>query len=208
MLNRSTIITSFLVFTTLLFACAPVKPDIPVDEGSVSPGEQVTRGGKDSFALLGQPIHVGDPFPSISLVNTHLQSVDLSGPSGEVLVVSIVPSLDTQVCEQQTHVLGEEGAGLPPGIRKVTISRDLPFAQKRFADETGFDDILFLSDYQQANFGKSTGLLVDKIYLLARSVMVVDKDGIVRYIQVVPEISHLPDLNRAFQVAQSLLAKQ
>jgi thiol peroxidase len=114
------------------------------------------------------------------------------------------PSLDTQVCERQTHLLGEEAAKLPAGVRLVTISRDLPFAQKRFAEETGFKDILFLSDYQKSDFGQATGLLVDQIYLLARSVILVDRQGTVRYIQVVPELSHLPDMTTAFAKAAEL----
>ena len=84
------------------------------------------------------------------------------------------------------------------------MSRDLPFAQKRFAEETNFTDLLYLSDYQQADFGRATGLLVDGIYLLARSVILVDKTGKVRYIQVVPEMLHLPDLDAAFARAEEL----
>jgi thiol peroxidase len=142
--------------------------------------------------------------PSVKLVDSNLKSVDPAGMQGEVLLLSVVPSLDTQVCEQQTHLLGEEGPKLPPGVRLVTISRDLPFAQKRFAEEAGFKDILFLSDYQKSDFGQATGLLVDQIYLLARSVILVDRQGTVRYIQVVPELSHLPDMTTAFAKAAEL----
>jgi thioredoxin-dependent peroxiredoxin len=183
-----------------LSACAVTPPPIPVDRGSVAAGSSVTRGGTTSLHLLGQPLQVGQPLPAATLVDTHLQPVDLASLRGEVLVLSIVPSLDTKVCERQTHLLGE--AKLPEGIRRITVSRDLPFAQQRFAQETGFTNILFLSDYQQAEFGKATGLLVDKIYLLARAVAVVDRKGIVRYLQVVPELSHLPDLEEAFAAAR------
>ncbi len=196
----------FLCTTLLglfLIGCA-AKPVIPVDYRSVNPGETVTRGGQTTHDLLGQPVDVGEQLPDVNLVDRNLRTVNLADLRGEVLLISIVPSVDTQVCEQQTHQLGELAIQSPAPFKRVSISRDLPFAQKRFAEETGFDEILFLSDYQQAEFGMSTGLLVDRIFLLARAVMVVDRDGTVRYLQVVPEISHLPDFERALTVAQSL----
>jgi thiol peroxidase len=193
-----------LLLSLLFAACATARPQIPVDTRSVQPGETVTRGGKTTLALLGTPLAVGQKLPSVKLVDTNLKSVDPAGMQGEVLLLSVVPSLDTQVCERQTHILGEEGAKLPPGVRRLTVSRDLPFAQKRFAEETGFKDILYLSDYQKADFGEATGLLVDQIYLLARSIILVDRQGTVRYIQVVPELSHLPDMQTAFAKAAEL----
>lgn len=188
-----------------LSACASSKPVIPVDTRSVQPGTAVTRGGTTSLNLLGTPIKVGDPLPSVGLYDINLKHRNLADLKGEVMLVSIVPSLDTQVCEQQTHLLGEAAGELSPKVKRVTISRDLPFAQKRFADETGFKDILFLSDYRNADFARSTGLLVDPIFLLARSVLVVDRAGVVRYLQVVPEMSHLPDMITAFAKAEELL---
>jgi thiol peroxidase len=190
----------------LLAACATTAPVIPVDTRSVNPGGTVTRGGQTTFALLGTPLLVGAKLPSINLVDTNLKQVDPSTLRGEVLVVSIVPSLDTRVCERQTHLLGE--TKLPAGIRKVTISRDLPFAQSRFIADTGFKDILYLSDFQKADFGMATGLLVDQVFLLARSVAVVDREGTVRYLQVVPELSHLPDMEAAFARAADLAKTQ
>lgn len=196
-----------LLLSLLLAACAalrPAPPQIPVDTGTVQPGETVTRGGKTTLALLGSPLAVGQKLPSVKLVDTDLKTVDPATMQGEVLLLNVVPSLDTQVCERQTHILGEEGAKLPAGVRRITVSRDLPFAQKRFAEETGFKEILFLSDYQKADFGRATGLLVDQIHLLARSVILVDRQGMVRYIQVVPELSHLPDMETAFAKAAEL----
>jgi thiol peroxidase len=194
----------FLLPLFSLAACAATVPKIPVESDSVKPGTAVTRGGTTELALLGDALEVGDPLPPVSLVDTHLQNVDLSGRRGEVLFISVVPSLDTQVCERQTHILGEEGSRMPPGIVRITVSRDLPFAQKRFAEEAKLTDILYLSDYRKADFGRATGLLVDDIYLLARSVILVDKEGRVRYIQVVPELSHLPDMEKAFARAEEL----
>lgn len=193
-----------LLILLSLTACAPTVPTIPVEHDSVAPGTAVTRGGKSELALLGNPLKVGDPLPTVSLVDTNLRSVDLAQRRGEVLFISVVPSLDTQVCEQQTHLLGEEGRRLSDGIKRITVSRDLPFAQKRFAEEAKLTDILYFSDYKKADFGRATGLLVDDIHLLARSVILVDKAGKVRYIQVVPELSHLPDMEAAFKRAEEL----
>ncbi len=130
-----------------------------------------------------------------------MKDVDLSQERGSVLFLSIVPSLDTPVCEEQTHYLGEEGQKLPQEVRRITISRDTPFAQKRFAKEAKLTDLQYLSDYKEGGFGRATGLLMERSMLLARSVVLVDKEGVVRYIQVVPEITHLPDMEKAFQKA-------
>jgi thiol peroxidase len=134
-----------------------------------------------------------------------LKDVDLSRMKGDVLLLSIVPSLDTKVCEAQTHYLGEQGSRLPSGIMRVTISRDTPFAQKRFATEANLTNIAYLSDYKEGGFGRATGLLVDGSMLLARAIVIADRNGIVRYMQVVPELSHLPDMERAFRQAEELL---
>jgi len=133
-----------------------------------------------------------------------MKDVDLSKEKGSVLVLSVVPSLDTPVCEEQTHYLGEKGSGVPGSVKRIVISRDTPFAQKRFAKEAKLTDLQYLSDYKQGDFGRSTGLLTDGLMLLARSVIVVDKEGTVRYIQVVPEMSHLPDMEKAFEKATEL----
>lgn len=189
-----------LAFT--LFGCAATKPIIPVDTRSVKPGETVTRGGETTFKLLGTPVDTLEKLPHVNLIDTNLKIADLSTVRGKVLLISIVPSLDTRVCERQTSILGEKK--LSADIQKISISRDLPYAQQRFAEETGFKDILYLSDFQKAQFGMETGLLVDKIYLLARAMMVVDRGGHIRYLQVVPELSHMPDMDAAFAKAEEI----
>ena len=191
-----------LVFLTV--GCATTSPKVPIDTASAQPGGQVTSRGKP-VKLLGSPISVGKPLPPVELVEAmNLNGVDLSKERGSVLLLSIVPSLDTRVCEAQTHFLGEQGNILPKGVKRIVISRDTPFAQKRFAKEAKLTNIEYLSDYKQGDFGRSTGLLTEGPMLLARSVILVDKKGIVRYIQVVPETSHLPDMDRAFQKAIEL----
>ena len=203
--EKKSLFVLFIFF--LVLGCASVKPKIPVDQGSVEPGGTVAR-GEMRLKLLGTPLAVGNPLPSVKLVDAvTLKDVDLSQEKGKILFLSVVPSVDTRVCEEQTHTLGEEGNKLPGDIRRITISRDTPFAQKRFAKEAKLTHLQYLSDYRQGDFGRSTGLLVEGSMLLSRSIVLVDRSGIVRYIQVVPDMTHLPDLERAFQAAMELARK-
>jgi thiol peroxidase len=205
MLSRKTLSIILPVFMVLILGCGQTRPDIPVDEGSIEPGSTVARKGKP-FKLLGEPIAVGDTLPSVQLRDaTTMEKVDLSTMRGSILFLSIVPSLDTPVCDAQTHYLGEEGDKLPQQIKRITISRDTPFAQKRFAKEAKLTDLQYLSDHGEAAFGRSTGLLIDDLMLLSRSVILVDKEGKVRYIQVVPDFTHLPDMEKAFEKAEELV---
>jgi len=195
------LLSSIIVLT---FSCAARQPKIPMDMASTQPGTQVTFKG-NTLKLLGSPISVGKPMPFVEVVDAMtMKGVDLSKERGSILLLSIVPSLDTPVCEEQTHYLGEKGDRLPGNIRRIVISRDTPFAQKRFAKETKLTNLQYLSDYKQGDFGRSTGLLAEGLMLLARSVILVDKEGIVRYIQVVPEMTHLPDMEKAFEMAIEL----
>jgi len=195
------IIASFLIL--LLFGCAS-KPQIPIDQGSSEPGGSVSR-GETKVKLLGTRVSIGNPLPSVTLVDAAtMQEVDLSRERGSVLFLSVVPSIHTRVCEAQSHYLGEKGNSMPGDVRRITISRDTPFAQKRFAHGAKLVNVQFLSDYKQGDFGRSIGLLMEGSMLLSRSVILVDKKGIVRYIQVVPDITHLPDMERAFLRATEL----
>jgi thiol peroxidase len=191
-------------FLLLLAGCAStgVKPSI--DTTSVAPGTAVTLKGEQK-RLIGTPLQVGQPLPPAILVDAFtMKKVDLSQKQGQVLLLSIVPSLDTKVCEVQTHDLDEQGAKLPSDIVRITISRDTPFAQKRFAEEAKLTTLTYLSDYRDGSFGRATGLLIEDNMLLARAVILVDKKGIVRYLQVVPELSHLPDLEMVLRKAEEV----
>ena len=193
-----------MIVGLLLTACATNQSSIVVDTESVLPGTQVAKKGQN-LPLTGTAIEIGQRLPETELVDMKtMNAIDLNDYRGSVLFLSIVPSIDTKVCEAQTHYLGEEGDALPATIKRITISRDTPFAQARFAKEAKLEDIHYLSDYKEGAFGRSTGLLIDGPRLLARSVVLVDKQGIVRYIQVVPDITHLPDMNEAFAKAMEL----
>ena len=204
MIKKYTHIAAAVIVGSLLTACATNQSSIVVDTESVLPGTQVAKKGQN-LPLTGTAIEIGQRLPETELVDMKtMNAIDLNDYRGSVLFLSIVPSIDTKVCEAQTHFLGEEGDALPATIKRITISRDTPFAQARFAKEAKLEDINYLSDYKEGAFGRSTGLLIDGPRLLARSVVLVDKQGIVRYIQVVPDITHLPDMNEAFAKAMEL----
>lgn len=164
---------------------------------------KITLGGAP-LTLMGEPLQVGQTLPNVSLPDRSLKMVDLNSLKGKVTILSVVPSLDTPTCEEQTHILSEKNEGLDQTVRLITLSRDLPFAQKRFAKEAKIDNILFLSDYRDAGFGKASGLLIEENRLLARAVMVLDRTGIIRYLEIVPELSKLPDMQKVFDFARSL----
>jgi thiol peroxidase len=193
-----------LALTFLLGGCTTKQAPLVIDSTSAVPGTQVARRG-NVIALTGTGIEVGQKLPETNLVDAAtMQAVNLGDYRGSVLFLSIVPSIDTKVCEEQTHYLGEEGDTLPATVKRITISRDTPFAQARFAEEAKLEDIWYLSDYKQGDFGRSIGLLMDGSQLLARAVVIVDKQGVVQYIQVVPEVTHLPDMEEAFRQAVAL----
>lgn len=200
------IVVMFVVSMSLLLTgCVTTGgPKIQVDTASSTPGGSVTQRG-EVRRLVGTPLTIGAPLPSTVLVDAvTMEKVDLARMRGKVLLLSLVPSLDTKVCEAQTHLLGEEGDRLPHEVVRITISRDTPFAQKRFAEEAKLTDLTYLSDYRDGSFGRATGLLVEESLLLARAVILVDQGGVVRSIQVVPELSHLPDMESAFSKATAL----
>jgi thiol peroxidase len=133
---------------------------------STAPGEQVNFKRKP-IKLLGSPMTVGKPLPSIELVDAMtMHSVDFAKERGSVLLLSMVPSLDTPVCEEQTHSLGERGNMLPKSVKRIVISRDTLFVQKRFAKEAKPQHLQYLSDYKQGDFARSTGLLTEGLMLL------------------------------------------
>lgn len=192
----------------LLSGCAsgafPYK-DLPVSRNSAAAGTGNTVTFKGSpLKLDGTPVKVGDTIRDAKLATTDLKLVSLTDSKGKVRIISIVPSLDTPVCEQQTHYLSEKNANLDRDLQLITVSVDTPFAQKRFAEEAKITNVTFLSDYRGGDFGRAHGLLVPDIHVLARTVMVVDKDNVIRYLQVVPEIASMPDMDTAFNAARKV----
>jgi thiol peroxidase len=174
--------------------------------GTVFGGDvvKISLGG-NPLTLFGDHIEVGKPLPKVELPNLSLTMTALESFKGKVTILSVVPSLDTPTCEKQTHILSEENHGLDKNTNLITISRDLPFAQKRFSKKAKISNLIFLSDYRDASFGKASGLLIQENRLLARAVFVLDKDGVVRYKEIVSKLAELPNMEKVFKAAQSLL---
>ena len=182
--------------------------NLTVAEGSTMAGDGHTVLFKGSpLVLSGTGIKVGDSLREVKLTQTDLSQITITETKGKgkVRIISVVPSLDTKVCEQQTHFLSEKNKGLDKLIELITVSIDTPFAQKRFAEEAHITNVTFLSDYRGAEFGKTYGLFLKDPHILARTVMVIDAHNHVRYLQITPELAQLPDLNEAFAVAKSLI---
>jgi len=128
-----------------------------------------------------------------------LSPAKLSDFHGKVCVISVVPSLDTPVCDIQTRRFNEEAAALGDDVVVLTISMDLPFAQKRWCGAAGIENVQTLSDHRNAEFGKAFGVLIEELRLLARAVFVVDVNGIIRYKQIVEELTDEPDYDAAIR---------
>ncbi|MGQ0667907.1 MAG: thiol peroxidase [Nitrospiraceae bacterium] len=160
------------------------------------------------LTLVGNGLKVGDALRDVKVAQADLSLVNIAHTKGEgkVRIISVVPSLDTPVCEQQTHYLSEKNKGLDKMIELITVSVDTPFAQKRFAGEARIENVTFLSDYRGAEFGKAHGLFLKDPHILTRAVMVVDAQNTVRYLQVTPELVQLPDMEEAFRVARVLIS--
>jgi thiol peroxidase len=155
--------------------------------------------------LVGNEVKPGDKAPDFAVVDNGLKPVGLSAYRGKVVVISAVPSLDTSVCDTETRRFNKEAAALGKDVVILTISMDLPFAQKRWCAAAGVERVVTLSDYQQASFGQAYGVLIKGLRLLARALFVVDKGGTVRFVQLVPEIGTEPDYDAVLGAVRKLL---
>ena len=155
--------------------------------------------------LKGPALRIGDKAPTAQVVDNGLQPVTLGGPGDKVRIFSVVPSLDTPVCELQTKRLNEEAAKLP-GVQIDTISVDLPMAQKRWCGATGVATVRALSDHRATSFGDAYGVTIESGPLtrfLARAIFVVDKSGVVRHAEYVPDITQHPNYDAALAAAKA-----
>ncbi len=157
------------------------------------------------ITLLGQELKVGDPAPDFAVVGTDLKQVNFSSFGGKVCVIYSVPSLDTPVCDTTTRRFNEEASRLGPQVTILTVSMDLPFAQARWCGAAGVEAVKTLSDHREASFGTAYGVLIKEMRLLARAVFVVDRDGLVRHIEIVKEIAEEPDFDAALDSVKKLV---
>lgn len=155
--------------------------------------------------LSGHALKVGDMAPYFEVTGNDMKPVKFSSFSGKVCVISSVPSLDTPVCDMETRRFNKEAAGLGPDVVILTISMDLPFAQKRWCGAAGVDRVITLSDHKTAGFGTAYGVLIKELRLLARAVFVTDKKGVIQYIQIVKEIAEEPDYSGVISAVKGLI---
>jgi thiol peroxidase len=163
----------------------------------------ITMKGKP-LTLLGKEVKVGDSAPDFEVVANDMSAVKFSSYHGKVCIITSVPSLDTSVCDIETRRFNEEAGKLGGDVVVLTISMDLPFAQKRWCGAAGVQNVQTLSDHRDASFGKAYGVLIKELRLLARTVLVVDKNGTIRYIQIVKELSTEPDYKAALEAVKGL----
>ena len=157
------------------------------------------------LTLVGKELQVGSPAPEFTALAKDLSEVRLSSFRGKTCVLFSVPSLDTPVCDTETRRFNQEAAKLGEDVQILALSMDLPFAQARWCGAAGVDKVQTLSDHREASFGNSYGVLIRELRLLARAVFVVDRDGIVRYIQLVKEITEEPDYESALKAVEEIL---
>ena len=162
-------------------------------------------GGK-SFALAGSALKAGDPAPDFEVVDSSLQPVNLAKTGGGVRILSVVPSLDTPVCDAQTKRFEDEAAKLP-GIRILTVSMDLPFAQKRWCGNFGINHVGMLSDHRTGSFGEKYGTLIPDVRIESRAIFVLDNDNKLRHVEYVPEVASHPNYEAALDAARAALQK-
>jgi len=156
------------------------------------------------LTLIGNELKVGEKAPDFTALDNTLSPVQFSSFLGKICILSSVPSLDTPVCDLETRKFNEEAGRLGSEIVILTISMDLPFAQKRWCAASGVDKVQTLSDHRDASFGISYGVLIKELRLLARAVFLVDRKGTLRYIQIVKELTSEPDYEAVLNALKTI----
>jgi len=167
------------------------------------PGATTMRG--NPMTLVGPELKPGDEAPDFNVVDSGLKPVTLADTAGHVRIVSVVPSLDTPVCDAQTKRFNEAAASLP-GIDILTVSMDLPFAQKRWCGAFAVDKVKMLSDHKDASFGSNYGTLIKELRIESRAIFVIDRNNRVSYAEYVKEVADHPNYEAALQAARNAFA--
>jgi thiol peroxidase len=193
---RQTIVYIWLSVLVFLTGC---------DKGEkMEERESIVTMKGNPLTLLGPELKGGGSAPDFEATGNDLSAVKLSDYAGKVCVILSVPSLDTPVCDIETRRFNEEAGKLGEDVVVLTISMDLPFAQKRWCGAAGVENVVTLSDYKDASFGKAYGVLIKDLRLLARAVFIVDGGGVIRYVQIVPEIAQEPDYDAVLEAVKGL----
>jgi len=167
------------------------------------PGIVTMKG--NPLTLSGTELRVGDQAPDFVALDNDLNPVGLDSFRGKVCIISSVPSLDTPVCDMETRRFNDEASRLGDEVVVITVSMDLPFAQKRWCGAAGVDRIHTLSDHREGSFGRAYGVLIKELRLLARAVFVVDQQGTIRYLELVKEIANEPNYESVLGAVKDLI---
>ncbi|MCD1259072.1 thiol peroxidase [Paenibacillus athensensis] len=157
------------------------------------------------ITLIGPELKAGDKAPDFTVNKDLMNTVSLSDYAGKVKLISVVPSLDTGVCDAQTRRFNEEAAGLGENVAILTISVDLPFAQSRWCGAAGIDKVVTLSDYKTKSFGEAYGVLIKEIQLDMRSIFVIDANDTIQYVEYLGEMTEHPNYEAAVAAVKALL---
>ncbi|ALS21015.1 MULTISPECIES: thiol peroxidase [Paenibacillus] len=157
------------------------------------------------ITLVGTQVKVGDKAPDFTVNKNLLETASLADYAGKVKLISVVPSLDTGVCDAQTRRFNEEAAKLGDNVVVLTISVDLPFAQSRWCGAAGIDKVITLSDYKNHSFGKNYGVLIDELRLLMRSIFVIDANDTIQYVEYLSEMTDHPNYEAAIEAVKKLV---
>ena len=151
------------------------------------------------LTLMGTELKSGDQAPKFTMLDNELNEVRLKDFRGKIKVISVTPSLDTPVCDMQARRFNEEAARLPEDIVVLNISMDLTFAISRFCAAAGIDKVKTLSDHRDTSFGTAYGVLIKELRLLTRSIFIIDKEDVIKYLEIVPEVTNQPDYDKAIK---------
>lgn len=157
------------------------------------------------LTLVGDALSVGDDAPEFSLRANDMSEVKLSDSAGKIRLISVVPSLDTGICDAQTRRMNEEASKLGEDVVVLTVSAEHPFNQKRWCGAAGIDAVQVLSDHMDMNFGQAYGTYIKEWRLEQRAMFVVDADGVIQYLEYVPEVAQHPDYDGALTAVKQLL---
>ena len=155
--------------------------------------------------LVGPEVKVGQAAPDFTLLDNGLAPKTLKDFAGKVKVISVVPSLDTGVCDAQTRWFNQDATKLSDDVVVLTVSMDLPFAQKRWCGAAGVENVVTLSDHKDASFGENYGFLIEELRLLTRGVVVIDKNDKVTYVEYVPEVTHAVNFDATIEAIKAAL---
>lgn len=191
----------FTFYFNPVYANSLLNDELPQNSNLVKAGDKF-------ITLLGHQVNVGDKAPEFKVVNESFIPVNLADFANKIILISAVPSLDTGVCSLQTKRFNEEVVNLPKDIQILTISNDLPFAQKRFCKAENIDNITVLSDSVWRDFATKYGILIKDMGLLTRSIFIIDSNGKIAYKELVPNISDHPDYDMALATLKALSPDQ